>query len=214
MYGKKKLLAFITAIALIISLSPLSVFAATAPQFADMPNDWSKPALESAVANGLLNGMDGKIQPNDNLTRAQMASVIIRAFGAAVKGDISAFPDVKSTDWFADNMAKAYQMGVIKGADGKMNPNAAITREEVFVILARALKLTPAAAVNKSFADIGNLSAWAKGETYSLINSGYINGSDGYLQPGANITRAQFAQIIYNIVKQYYNTSGTYTTAS
>ena len=214
MYSKKKLLGFITAIALVISLSPISAFATTASQYADMPNDWSTTALESSVANGLLNGTDGKILPNDNLTRAQMATIIVRAFGATVKGDISSFSDVKSTDWFSDNMAKAYQMGVIKGFDGKMDPNAAITREEVFVILARALKLTPAAAVNKSFSDIESLSDWAKSETYSLINSGYISGSEGYLQPGANITRAQFAQIIYNIVKQYYNTSGTYTTAS
>ena len=74
MSSKKKILSAITVIALIISLLPVSALALTeaptaAPQFSDMPDDWSTPALESAVSNGLLNGIDGQIMPGAKLTR-------------------------------------------------------------------------------------------------------------------------------------------------
>lgn len=177
--------------------------------FPDMPNNWSTAALENAVANGLLQGTDGKILPNDNLTRAQMATVISRAFGATAKGDLKGFIDVKADDWFADHMAKAYKMGVIKGDAGKLSPNDFISRQEVFVIITRALKLEPSAVINKSFTDINDLANWAKEEVYALVNAGYVEGSGGILNPTGKITRAEFAQIFDNILKQYIQREGT-----
>jgi len=214
----KRLFSVLIAMAMIVGMLPAAAAAedgnvpsVTAAQFTDMPNDWSTPALNNAVANGLLSGSGGKIMPYDNLTRAQMAIVIARAFGASVKGDISGFSDVKSSDWFADGFARAYQMGVINGSGGKMNPNSAITRQEVFVILARAFKLQPSDTVDKTFSDVHSISSWAAGEVYALVNAGYVQGSGGKLNPLGLITRAQFAQIFDNIVKQYISQAGVVT---
>ena len=92
MSSNRKLLSALIVLALLISLMPVSAFAANealvSSQFPDMPNDWSTPALESAIYNGLLNGIDGKIAPGENLTRAQMATIVVRAFGATVKGTL------------------------------------------------------------------------------------------------------------------------------
>jgi hypothetical protein len=206
---------------MLITTLPVSAVAAqpeaktvSASQFSDMPDNWSPAALEHAISNGLLTGASGMILPDDNLTRAQMATIIVRAFGAAVAGDLSGFSDVSASDWYADSLAKAYQMGVIKGSDGMMNPNDAITREQVFVILARALKLKAADTIHKTFADEGEISSWARGEVYALVNAGYVNGSDGSLNPDDLITRAEFAQLMYNIIKQYVRAAGTYTSLS
>jgi len=217
MNRKKRLLSLCMTIALIITMLPVTAFSAVgasttaSSQFTDMPDNWATEALEHAVDNGLLTGADGEIMPDSNLTRAQMATVIVRAFGASVAGDLSAFADVKTSDWFADSMAKAYQMGVLKGSDGKMNPNSSITRQEVFVILARALKLQTPETMDKTFADTAEISDWAKGGVYALVNAGYIQGSNGYLDPTDSITRAQFAQVMDNIIKQYINKSGEVT---
>jgi len=209
---KKRVLSLLLCIAMVVGLFPINSLAAITQHeksvFSDMPDDWSTEALQNALSNGLLKGSEDKIMPDDNLTRAQMAAVIARAFGSTVKGDISAFPDVNSSDWFAEDMAKAYQMGVIKGADGCMNPNSAITRQEVFVILARALKLAPAESMSKTFSDTSNINEWAKGEVYALVNAGYIQGSEGKLNPTAHITRAQFAQVLNNTIKQYIKEAG------
>lgn len=214
----KRLLGVLLCIVMLIGICPLASLAAETQNgvqtFSDMPDNWSTAALQNAVANGLLEGAEGKILPNDNLTRAQMAAVIVRSFGTSVKGDISAFSDVKASNWFAGDVAKAYQMGVIEGSDGKMNPNSAITRQEVFVIIARALKLQPSETINKTFTDENKISAWARGEVYALVNAGYINGENGKLNPRDLITRAQFAQVLDNIIKQYINEAGEVTAVS
>ncbi len=209
----KKLLSIVLALCIVFGC--LSVASAAESEAAsgisDMPDNWATAALESAVANGLLMGDDGKIRPDEPLTRAQMSTIIVRAFGATAEGDISAYTDVKSTNWFAGSMAKAFKMGVIQGYKGKMDPNSNITREQAFAILARALKLEPAASINKTYTDANAISGWAKGEVFALVNAGYIQGSNGKLNPKANISRAEFAQVMYNFIKQYISEAGEYT---
>jgi hypothetical protein len=209
----KKFLSILLVLVLVLGLLPAAGAAAlsTSPTFSDMPDNWATEALESAVANGLLFGDAGKIMPDSPLTRAQMATIIARAFGATKEGDISEYADVKSTDWFAGSMAKAYKMGVMQGYAGKMEPNSNISREQAFAVLARALKLEPASVLSKSFEDEGEISDWAKGEVYALVNAGYIQGSNGKLNPKANISRAEFAQMMHNLIKQYIKAEGEYT---
>ncbi|NCB43341.1 MAG: S-layer homology domain-containing protein [Clostridia bacterium] len=206
-----KIISFILCLIMLIGLFPtgsIAFGASEPPVFSDMPTDWSTQALENAITNGILNGSNGKIFPNDNLTRAEMSAVMVRAFGATAMGDISVFSDVSQTDWFATDIAKAYQMDIIKGSNGKMNPENSITREEVFVIMARALKLKPAETLYGHFTDVGEISSWARGEVYALANEGYISGSGGKLDPGENITRAQFAKALDNIITHYISIRG------
>ena len=177
-----------------------------------MPENWVTEALESAVANGLLRGADGKIMPDSPLTRAQMAAIIVRAFAAIDKSDISTYVDVRSSDWFADDIAKADKMGVMQGyGDGIMNPNGNITREQAFTVLARALKLAPESDIDVSFQDVDEISEWAKGPVYALVNAGYVQGSNGRLNPKSSIRRDEFAQLMYNLIKQYITDGGEYT---
>ena len=87
----KKIIAVFIAIVIVFGTIPIDVFANNSQEpakFEDMPENWSRAALENAVENGLLSGVDGKIMPNEKLTRAQMATVITRAFGAKDKGNI------------------------------------------------------------------------------------------------------------------------------
>ncbi|MGI6040458.1 MAG: S-layer homology domain-containing protein, partial [Eubacteriales bacterium] len=201
--------------ALCILLGCMSTVFASEPEakeFSDMPENWATEALESAVANGLLRGADGKIMPDSPLTRAQMAAIIVRAFAAIDKSDISTYVDVRSSDWFADDIAKADKMGVMQGyGDGIMNPNGNITREQAFTVLARALKLAPASDIDVSFQDVDEISEWAKGPVYALVNAGYVQGSNGRLNPKSSIRRDEFAQLMYNLIKQYITDGGEYT---
>ena len=208
----KKLMSALMALIIIVGLIPTAGAegANDGPRFSDMPDNWSTEALRSAVENGLLEGANGRIMPDAPLTRAQMAAIIVRAFGATEEGDISSYTDVKDK-WFTSYLAKAYKMGVMEGYAGKMYPDDNITREQAFTVLARALKLTPAAKINVDFSDINELSDWARGHVYAMVNAGYIQGSNGKLNPKSFITRAQFAQVMFNLFKQYINKAGEYT---
>ncbi|MHB8986678.1 MAG: S-layer homology domain-containing protein, partial [Eubacteriales bacterium] len=183
--------------------------------FSDIDEHWAKPALEAAVINGLLSGWDGKIRPQNNLKRAEMAAIINRAFGTVEKASLSSFTDVPSDKWYYGDMAKAVKMGAFGGYAGKLNPEADITRQDAFVVLARALKLTTSdySSLNK-FSDDVRVASYAKPYIAALVAGGYIAGSGGKLNPEAYITRGEFAQVINNTIKGYIKAAGTYTEAA
>ena len=181
-----------------------NAFAAVPSDFSDFPTDWSASAMTHAVQNGLLNGSDGKILPKGLLTRAQMATMVNRAFASSAKASLTSFTDMVPGAWHYNEMAKAVQMGVFQGADGKLSPNDPITREQAFAVLARAFGLADgrAAALNK-FSDGAQISSWAKGAVAALVEQGYVSGADGALNPQSNITRAEFAQVMDALVAAY-----------
>lgn len=183
--------------------------AATADDFTDFPSDWSAPALSQAVENGLLNGYDGKINPTGLLTRAQMATMVNRAFGATATASLSGYEDVAPTDWYYEELAKAVQMGTFQGDNGALRPNQPITREQAFAVLARAfvLEAEDTDALN-TFPDKGEVSSWAANAVAALVENGYVTGSNGKLNPKSQITRAEFAQVISNLAGTYVDQSG------
>jgi hypothetical protein len=186
--------------------------AALAASFPDMPNDWSTEALEHAVQNGLLKGDGGKINPNDNLTRAQMAAVVSRVFGATEKAPLDSYTDVAPGAWYYDDMAKAVNMGVFTGNGSRLDPEGNITRQEAFAVLARAFDLPGGDPTALSgFKDKDSVSSWASGAVSALVGAGYVGGSNGYIRPASGITRAEFAKLMDSLVKTYFSVPGTYT---
>lgn len=181
-----------------------NAFAAVPSDFSDFPTDWSAPAMTHAVQNGLLNGSDGKILPKGLLTRAQMATMVNRAFASSAKASLTSFTDMVPGVWHYDEMAKSVQMGAFQGADGKLNPNDPITREQAFAVLARAFGLADGKASSlDKFSDGAQVSSWARGAVATLVEQGYVTGADGALNPQSYITRAEFAQVMDALVAAY-----------
>ena len=181
-----------------------NAFAAVPSDFSDFPTDWSAPAMTHAVQNGLLNGSDGKILPKGLLTRAQMATMVNRAFASSAKASLTSFTDMVPGVWHYDEMAKSVRMGVFQGADGKLSPNDPITREQAFAVLARAFGLADGKASSlDKFSDGAQVSSWARGAVAALVEQGYVTGADGALNPKSYITRAEFAQVMDALVAAY-----------
>lgn len=181
-----------------------SAFAAVPSDFSDFPTDWSAPAMTHAVQNGLLNGSDGKILPKGLLTRAQMATMVNRAFASSAKASLTSFTDMVPGVWHYDEMAKSVRMGAFQGADGKLSPNDPITREQAFAVLARAFGLADGKASSlDKFSDGAQVSSWARGAVAALVEQGYVTGADGALNPQSYITRAEFAQVMDALVAAY-----------
>lgn len=181
-----------------------NAFAAVPSDFSDFPTDWSAPAMTHAVQNGLLNGSDGKILPKGLLTRAQMATMVNRAFASSAKASLTSFTDMVPGVWHYDEMAKSVQMGAFQGADGNLSPNDPITREQAFAVLARAFGLADGKASSlDKFSDGAQVSSWARGAVAALVEQGYVSGADGALNPQSYITRAEFAQVMDALVAAY-----------
>ncbi|MDD4445934.1 MAG: S-layer homology domain-containing protein, partial [Eubacteriales bacterium] len=221
---KRKIILIALALILVLGGVP-GVFAQEAAaagsqvEYTDMPaeNHWSFSSLNAAVENGLLNGFDLNgahfIKPGEALTRAQMATIVNRAFGAQAAASLTGVTDVPSNAWYANEMAKAIQMGTFM-RDAKMRPNDSITRQEAFVVLARAFKLKDKGIVFtplNAFSDKAQAASWAQPELSAMTAAGYIEGSGGMLHPRDTITREEFAKVMDNMVKQYIDVAGTYT---
>lgn len=200
--NKKKTPAIVTALALCVAAQSTG-FAAS---FQDMPkeSEWSYKALNYCLEKDYLKGVDSlHIAPQSPLTRAQMAAIMNRVKGTTEAADISRFSDVQAGDWFYNDIAKAVKAGFIYGRSEKeMVPNASITREEAFTILDRVLGDKTTADHLADYNDGKDVSAWAKKAVNRLIEEKIVTGDGMNLRPKANITREEFAQIIYKAVEK------------
>ena len=202
----KKIVSIICVVAL------LGSFTAFAETYKDIPNDWSKEGLVKAIEAGLLNGDGGYVRPTDPMTRAEMGTIMTRAFGASKVADISMFKDVKKDDWFYDYMGKAVAMGAFKGDGENLRPNNNISRQEAMVVLSRLFAMeSDNLSVLDQFSDKNKIQDWAEAGVAAVVESGYVKGSDGMVNPEANITRAEFATIMSRMVGGYFVTSNMFT---
>ena len=198
-------------VSLLLSLLLLgtSCFAAAADR---RSAPWYGEALEHAVENGLLMGDEEGLSPEKNLTRAQLAAILGRAFSAQQGADLSSFADVSENAWYYEDMAKAVRMGIFQGDGNRLLPDSPATREEVFAVLARCFQLRPQDGdVLTRFADGEKVSFWAREAAQALVSCGYIQGSGNSIEPQKSITRAEFAQVMDRMVQNSCSAVGIYS---
>ena len=210
------LLAVASCLSLAVSASAAGTTTRKATDFKDYNRTaWYAEAVSAAVDNGLLYGKSSTIiDPNGDMTRAEMAAIINRSFGCYVKADISKYVDVSKSKWYFDDIAMSVQMGTYNGRSASaMAPDAPITRQEAMTVVARALELdydSYSKTDLSAFSDRSEISNWALPYVRAMVGADYIHGRGKILAPLDNITRAEFAQIFHNIIGTYIVSKGTY----
>jgi len=167
----KRILAMILAVASCLSLAVGASAANTttrkATDFRDYDRTaWYAEAVSAAVDNGLLYGKSSNIiDPNGDMTRAEMAAIINRSFGCYKTADISQYKDVSKSKWYYKDVALAVQMGTYNGrSSSSMAPDSPITRQEAMTVVARALELdydSYSKTDLSAFSDRSEISNWA-----------------------------------------------------
>ena len=217
---KKRILAMLLAVAsclsLAVSASAANTTARKATDFKDFDRTaWYAEAVSAAVDNGLLYGKSATVlDPNGDMTRAEMAAIINRSFGCYKAADISQYKDVAKSKWYYKDVAMAVQMGTYNGRSASsMAPDAPISRQEAMTVVARALELdydSYSKTDLSAFSDRSEISNWALPYVRAMVGADYIHGRGKLLAPLDNITRAEFVQIFYNIIGTYIVSKGTY----
>ena len=214
----KRILAMLLAVASCLSLAVSASAASTARKATDFKdfdrNAWYADAVSAAVDNGLLYGKSNTIiDPNGDMTRAEMAAIINRSFGCYKTADISQYKDVSKSKWYYKDVALAVQMGTYNGrSSSSMAPDSPITRQEAMTVVARALELdydSYSKTDLSAFSDRSEISNWALPYVRAMVGADYIHGRGKVLAPLDNITRAEFAQIFHNIIGSYITVKGT-----
>lgn len=202
----RKILGIFVAIMLATS------FTAGATGFSDLPDGEIGAAIENAALHGVLNGYeDGTIGAQRSITRAEMAVMISRCFGAEKQVGLDGFSDVSAEDWYYNAMSRAVAMGAFCGDGDMLKPSDNITFAEVFTIIARVFSMESVdESVLSRFSDAETIPDWARSYTAMIVGNGYW-GSDNTLRPNEYITRGEFALLLNNIVSVYIDDAGSFT---
>ncbi|HHT47428.1 MAG TPA: hypothetical protein GX004_09140 [Firmicutes bacterium] len=177
--------------------------------FNDVPaSAWYAPAVSFIAAREIALGTeDGKYSPDVQLSRGEFIVLMMRAYGIA--------PDTNPADNFSDAgntyytgfLAAAKRLGIATGVgNNRFAPKKEITRQEMFTLLYNALKAIGQLPEDVSrkmlsdFSDAGQVGPWAKNAISMLIRAGVISGSNGKLSPLKTTTRAEIAQVLYNLL--------------
>ena len=164
---------------------------------------WYQAAMDFARDHGILVGdASGDMLPGNNAPRAQMAAMLVRVFGCTAGKDITQFSDVDAAAWYYPELSTAAQMNIFSGCgDGTMGPDRSITRQEAMSVIARAFAVADGTAADiAAFSDASAVSDWAVASVAGLVKAGIVSGDAGRLSPTAGITRAEIAQMLYNML--------------
>jgi len=209
---KKTLFGFL--VLALISVLAISVFAAT---YTDISGHWAENAIERWTDEGIVKGYeDNTFRPDNLLTRAEYATILIRMFEAEKTVDLSSYKDVEKNAWYYDALSKAVAMGAMQGySSTEMGPNANITRQEAMVSLNRILEvkaLKPTSGdIDITYIDEDAIASWAVNAIKLFTKNGYVNGyEDGTVRPTNNITRAEVAKLLDKAISRIIRKTGEY----
>lgn len=198
-----KLMAGTMTAAMVAGVVAPVATAAEESAFKDVPKGhWSADAINTMAAKGIISGMgDGLFGFGEDVTRAQVATFMVKAKGIETGSTKTPFTDVDEKEWYAQFVAAAEANKVMAGVGGgKFGPVEKLTRAQMAQILVNAYGFKADENNKQTFSDLEGL-GWptAKSSIETLASLGLIGGvGEGKFNPNGIVTREQAAQFIYS----------------
>ncbi|GAB6274600.1 MAG: hypothetical protein STSR0004_14630 [Peptococcaceae bacterium] len=183
--------------------------------FKDLPeNHWAWEEIKKLFTLKIAGGYpDGTFKPENSVSRAEFTKMLVNALGISEEiTDTPIFKDIglpgSSTPWYFGWVQAAAKADLVKGYPGnEFRPENFITREEMSVMLARALgqgrKSFPAVAALRAFKDQEQIAPWANSFVGQAIEEGLVTGyPDHTFKPQRNTTRAETCVLVFRILKK------------
>lgn len=179
--------------------------------FADIRDHWARSDIESMTSKLIVTGQEeGRFNPDGNVTRAEFATLLVRALGLegqAVPSAAPVFADVAAADWYHDTVRLAAFYGLANGyPGGTFAPDAPINRQDLAVMVGRAMDMANKKAVLQPnevqaalsrLADRDAIDGWASSAIARAVMTGVVTGyTDGSFQPSASANRAEAVVMI------------------
>ncbi len=184
----------------------------TTPAFSDLSGHWARDIALELAGIGIIQGYpDNTFRPDNNITRIESVAIIVRALELDSTGEQELVSFSDSSDipaWGRGAAAAAVRANLVKGSSGEaglaFNPNSLITRAEMAALTARIIDQKTGAALipEAGFADAGQMPDWARSDINLAAARGIIKGyPDNTFQPAKEVTRAEAASMIKNLLK-------------
>ena len=176
--------------------------------FNDMQEfEWAQEAVAFLYKRSVVSGRDKTtFDPAASVTRAEFIKMLVVAYGLDAKvTDPLDFADVPADAWYGEFLRQAVKVGLVKGDNRNcFNPDATLTREDMAVMVQRA-SLFEKGSKEINFTDKNEISEYAYDAIEILYNKSVVSGmGDGRFAPKEAVTRAQAAQILYNVLINTY----------
>ncbi|QGQ94686.1 carbohydrate-binding protein [Paenibacillus psychroresistens] len=179
-----------------------------AKSFADIQGHWAQDSIETMASRLLVNGQtDTSFAPNKSVTRAEFTNQLVRALGLSDRTSVIKFADVTEASWFAEGVAVAASIGLVNGyEDGTFRPNNSISREEIAVLLSRAIvfaqKQVAIGGDLSEYKDASSVASWSLASMQSAVKAGFIQGDQAHrLLPSAQATRAEATVMLARLLR-------------
>ncbi|KTD86804.1 hypothetical protein UQ64_15335 [Paenibacillus etheri] len=177
--------------------------------FDDMIGHWAQKDVETLASKLIINGMtDQAFAPAGQVTRAQFAALLVRGLGLTTESLSNVFADVSATAWYAQDVNTAAKLGLVQGVgEGKFSPDAKITREQMVVMIIKAIHLVqgdqePEAQTRTPFADQNQISDYATHAVTEAASKGLIKGkTETNFAPQNAATRAEAAVMVKQVLQ-------------
>ena len=198
----KKIMAFVIAVAFLITLLPADVTALS--YLTDTDEHWAEDYITTLFNMGIIKGSDGKSLAENDITRGEFTALLIRSiYDTESHTPKKYFSDVGASHMFFTEISIARQQNIVVGKpDGNFGVNHNITREEAVIIVARLFK-DFTSNTSHSFGDISDGYIY-KSELDKAVSLGIIDGkTNGNFEPYANLKRSESAKIILKILEIY-----------
>ena len=206
---KRKLLSIFLAFAMSVSLLTVGA-SAVEPTYGDIAGHWAEASIERWSGHGIIQGNNGKFNPNGQLTCAHFAAILARLLKLPAAKD-AGLSDNTPDAWHYDAINRCAAAGILKGnLNGTVTPNAPITRERAMVMLGRALGIEPIENPDLTkYTDAAQVASYAQGMLAALIEAGVVGGvTADQLAPQNNITRAATVTILDRSIGTYADKAG------
>lgn len=172
-------------------------------------SDWFYDDVQKAYTLKLFEGIDEThFAPQMTFSRGMLATVLYRQAGTPKYEAGKGFNDIIIGEWYSDGAFWAQKEGIFDGyPNGDFDPNGAITREQVALVLMRYsqyMKLDVSKLSNlEGYYDVDEISDWALTAMKWANAAGIINGSDNSLNPTADSSRAEAAAMLVRFIEKY-----------
>lgn len=179
-------------------------------RFKDMKNHWARADVEYMAELGIVNGDENDIfRPDDNVSRAEFATMITRAMELEETPYENSFFDVVSEDWYSGYVQTVRSNDYMSGYDGLFKPNEKITREEIARVIVAAYNSKTNTKLQTGrtlyFNDIDDISYWAYDYIVEAADMGFIYGiTDELFAPRQSATRAQAAAMLKRVYEKLH----------
>lgn len=160
---------------------------------------WAYRYIEELCKQNIVNGYDGKFYPEQRVLREEFVKMLVLALNIEPKG-ISEFSDVDINAWYAPYVAAAVSEKIVNGNGESFGAGEYILRQDMAVMVARALKL----AENNNgvkFSDDERIGDYAIPYVYAAKAAGLVGGRENNIfEPKAYVTRAEAATVICRVL--------------